>query len=241
MASSFKISDSRNSGQRKRYLRLKSGGPIGRCCAAFINQTNYENIVKNYLRVGGSKRKLCYTSDELLSNERDSYYRSLIVGSVFGSTIYLVFLIFSTLSADSNTKLQAVTEIEKARFYLPLFVSVAIITLLLRILATSYLNNYIVLVQQTLIVTLAALGSYQFRCSKSLTTRSSEGGPLTSGGHLPLFVMGALEQAFNSSSGDLRNQLYDSRCDQAVVRASAVNTLAELFNTIYATALIWCN
>jgi hypothetical protein len=245
------VESGRISGRRKQHLRLKSNGPISNCCLTFMDKTLHGMILRNFLRVNGSKRKLCFSSEELRVTERNCYYRSLIIGSTFGSIIYIVYLIFAIIPGQKDSSFSAVTQPDKARLCLPMFVMVAFLTILIRVLSLLYLNSYIVFLQQTMILTLAALGSYQARCANVSSPIINKTGvilpygmevsrpPLTSGGHLPLFMMALLEKAVNTTNADFRAQLYAHKCDQPMVRASAVNTLAEIFNIVYSTIMMW--
>jgi hypothetical protein len=240
MGKSNKTAVSRNSGRRRRHLRTKDEGPIARCCAILRDQSGQDTIIKNYLRVGGSKRKPCYVPVEFHAYEKNAYYRSLLVGSTFGSMIYLVYLIFSILPGRPDSTMTSVTDMEKARLYLPVFVIMSMITLILRVLSIAYFNSYVLFVQQSVLLSLAALGSYQFRCTNNTEASTYlESGPLTSTGYLPMFLIGVIERTLNSTSTEMRAQIYSHRCEQSVTRASAVNTLSEVINVIFTTILMW--
>lgn len=206
-------------------------------CSRFWNRMSTKNsndmMLKNYIRVNGSSRRLCYTQDEMTMYENDQYYRAYMIGSMIGATLYHLCAIYLILP-ETRGDMQFVREWRLAQIYLPTYLSAILAVHLVKYVVIRYLNAYIILVSQIAVFILAVLGGFQYSCPDE----GHENTSITSGGQTPLFLMGLVETIFGLKEDKMREQLLVAKCDPTVVRMTATQIMGELLNLICSIALI---
>lgn len=213
--------------------QLPPGGPLILCRSLLINDSLEGSFGNCLLRVSGSKRETRFTQNEVNTYRKDCYYRYCIIGSVTGGMVYFIVLVFLILS-EINIENSALRDIKKSSTYAPIILCALLVNYLVRVGISLCLNAFMILVIQVMFLALTIFGSYEFRCGRYV--RGS--GPTTSGGYLPMVLIGAVEDLLSVTHDEFRAQFHERKCDQPLIRSCAIFTLSEIINFIYSIILV---
>lgn len=115
---------------------------------------------------------------------------------------------------------------------IPVVVVTIFLVAALRSIVVLTLNSYLVLVTQTIVLTLAVLGTIEYNC------QLNQENAYTGGGQFPIALLQAVVDWTHRHDDRFRHIFYHRRCHDSYKRMSAINLLSEIINFGFAIRVL---